>query len=127
VLVALIGVLPLWIAQPFVAGCARIVFRVAKKRVGYMLVNLRLAFPDWGEEERRSLARESWVHFAWNALDVARCNRWDAAQLEAHVSVEGVEHLENALAAGCGVIALTLHMGNFELASRRAPLHGLTV
>ncbi len=127
VLVALIGVLPLWIAQPFVAGCARIVFRVAKKRVGYMLVNLRLAFPDWSEEERRSLARESWVHFAWNALDMARCTGWDAAQVEAHVSVEGVEHLENALAAGCGVIALTLHMGNFELGVRRAPLLGLPI
>ncbi len=127
VLVALIGVLPLWIVQPFAACCARFAFRVAKERVGYMMVNLRLAYPDWSEEERRCLARESWVHFAWNALDVARSTGWDAAQVEAHVSVEGVEHLENALAAGRGAIGLTLHLGNFELAVRRAPLLGFPV
>jgi KDO2-lipid IV(A) lauroyltransferase len=86
-----------------------------------MLVNLRLAFPEWSETQRRVLARQSWIQLVWNVIDIARSARWGEAEFREHVSIDGVECLEKALGQGKGALVLTLHMGNFELAIRALP------
>jgi len=121
---ALIGSVPLARAQRIGASAARHIFDRGGKRVGYVLANLRIAYPDLTEEQRRAIGRESYVQFAWNLIDVARSARWTPEDLLARVEVEGREHLDAALAPGKGAIAVMAHLGSFEVAMRVAPLLG---
>lgn len=124
---AALRVLPLPRAQRLGAAAARRLFDLGGKRVAYVIANLRVAFPELAEPERREIGRESYVHFAWNLIDVARSAHWGPEQLIARVEVDGREHFDTARAKGHGVIALTLHLGSFEMAMRIAPAIGLPV
>jgi KDO2-lipid IV(A) lauroyltransferase len=106
---------------------ARCWFARGGQRVGFALKNLRIAFPELDEAERRELGRRSYVHFAWNLVEWARSLDWGPEELIARVQVDGLEHPRAALAAGRGAIVLSLHMGNFELAVRTVPLYGVPV
>ncbi len=124
---AALRVLPLAQAQKLGAAAARKLFDLGGKRVAYVIANLRVAFPELSEPERREIGRESFVHFAWNLIDVARSASWGPEQLIARVEVEGREHVDAARAKGHGVIGLTLHLGSFEMSMRLAPAIGLPV
>jgi KDO2-lipid IV(A) lauroyltransferase len=102
-------------------------FRRGGRRVGFALTNLRIAFPELSEAERRELGRRSYVHFAWNLAEWARSLDWGPDELMRRVKVDGLEHARAALAAGRGAIVMSLHMGNFELAVRTVPLYGVAV
>ncbi|MEE8557732.1 MAG: lysophospholipid acyltransferase family protein [Myxococcota bacterium] len=119
--------LPLGFAQRLAAGAARALFDRGGKRIDWVLTNLRLAFPDLPDSELRQIGRESYVHFGWNVVDFARSELWSRDEIRAHVSFEGVHHLETALKAGRGAIALSLHLGNFELGNLALPLVGVPV
>lgn len=104
---------------------ARCWFDSGGRRVGFALTNLRIAFPELSEEQRREIGRRSYVHFAWNLVEWARSLEWGPEDLLARVTVDGMEHARAALAAGRGALVLSLHMGNFELAVRTTPLLGI--
>lgn len=106
---------------------ARCWFGLGGRRVGFALKNLRIAFPDLDESQRREIGRRSYVHFAWNLVEWARSHDWGPQQLLARVRVEGMEHARAALEHGRGALVMSLHMGNFELVVRTMPLHGLPV
>jgi KDO2-lipid IV(A) lauroyltransferase len=79
--------------------------------------NLHRAYGDlWNDARIRLVARECFVQIARNAVDVIRSQRWDEYELAEMVrSVEGIEHFDEAIKRGRGVIGLTGHIGNFEL------------
>ena len=123
--VAALRALPLPTAQAIAARGARALFARGRKRVDYVLANLRIAFPEKTEEERREIGRESWVQLAWNLIDVARGRDWKADDIRARVDFEGKEIADTVLAAGKSAVCLTLHLGNFELLVRAVPLFGI--
>ncbi len=122
---ALAGRLPLAPAQALLAAGARRAFARTSKRVRWALTNLRIAFPDAPEERLRAIGSESFVHMAWNAYDVLRSERWDAAQLLARFEFAGLEHVERALARGAGAFLVAPHLGNFDLAGRAFAARGI--
>lgn len=125
VAIAVLACLPLWFTRPLGRGLAYAFYACGGRRRDYMLVNLRIAFPDWSEDVLHSVGRETFVHVAWNLVDIARSSRWSNEELEAHVVVEGLEHLKAALTKGKGAMLLTLHMGNFEIGVRGIALAGI--
>ena len=122
--VTAIAALPLATSQRLAAGAARALFDRGGKRVAYVLANLRIAFPDLPEEERRRIGRESYVSFAYGLIDVARGRHWTEDDIRARVEVEGLEIGNAVMALGKGVAVLTLHIGSFEVLVRAVPVYG---
>ncbi|HXZ84207.1 MAG TPA: lysophospholipid acyltransferase family protein [Myxococcota bacterium] len=123
--VAALRAVPLPTAQALAARAARALFARGGKRVEYVLANLRIAFPERSEQERRAIGRESYVHLAWNLLDVARGRDWGPEDIRARVEMEGKEIADAVLGAGKSAVCLSLHLGNFELLVRAVPLFGI--
>jgi Kdo2-lipid IVA lauroyltransferase/acyltransferase len=97
-------------------------FHASGTRRNYGLVNVRIAYPDLSERDRRDLLRSSYGHLARNLVDLARSERWTHDRFLDHVSFQGVEHTDRAFERGLGVLALIPHLGNFELVKRAAPI-----
>lgn len=123
--VAVADRVPLAQAQALAARAARRVFDWGGRRVEIVLANLRIAFPDRSDAERREIGRESFVQFGWNLIDVLRAQRWSREDYETRLRLEGLEHIEPWNREQRGIIALSLHLGNFEFLSPATALGGI--
>ena len=91
--------------------------------------NLRRVYGDeWSDTKIKLVARECFVKMALNAADVIQSKNWTPDDLGKLVDVEGIEHFDRAFERDKGVVAVTGHIGNFELlaawfaAVRKVPL-----
>ena len=107
--------IPRVIAAPL-AG--RVIYKLLPLRRTVILENLRRVFGDAVPESGiRALAQAHYAHL-WRLLGEFVRFRWmSTAAKAAIVRVEGVDTLTAALARGKGVLALTGHFGNFEVAT----------
>ncbi|MBA3943712.1 MAG: hypothetical protein H0X37_04025 [Herpetosiphonaceae bacterium] len=78
--------------------------------------NMQHVRPEAGAEEVRKLARGVFVNLLKNYYDLLRAHTIHPAQLDALYQIEGLENARRALARGKGIIAVTLHSGNYSLA-----------
>lgn len=90
--------------------------------------NLQRCVPGWSESERHAILREHYRELGRVAVEYARLPELArAAPGEVVAEVRGDEHLVSSLARGRGVVVVTGHFGNFELAgavmAQRHPLH----
>lgn len=85
---------------------------------------LRRSFPEKSPKECRRLALLSVRNAAKTMLEVLNSFRWTEEELQKSVTVEGIEHLDAALAKGKGVLLLTAHYGNWELMGARLAQKG---
>ncbi len=78
-------------------------------------VNLSMAMPGLSRPEVRRFGRKVWSDLGRNCVDVLRfpCSGWE--ELDKLIRVEGLETLEEAVSRGRGVIAVTGHIGNWEM------------
>lgn len=103
---------------------------VSPSRRRIVRTNLRLCFPEMGDDARRRLAR---AHF--RALGIGLFElplAWFASdrRLRSITTFEGMEHLRAAEAAGGGMLLLTGHFTTMELGCRLVrlagfPFHGM--
>ena len=66
-------------------------------------------------EQRQRIARRVFLNLGQTAMEWMRLPGLSAASLQKLVTVEGAEHMREALAQGHGVIGITAHFGNWEL------------
>lgn len=103
---------------------AVILFAVPKRRIVRVLDT---AFgQSYADGTKKGLARGVQQHFAANVLD-SLLHIGHPDRLRANLSVDGLEHLDTALAQGKGVIALGFHMGNFLLVGAALTLEGYPI
>jgi lauroyl/myristoyl acyltransferase len=79
--------------------------------------NLRVACPDLDE---RALRRTTWLNFRNHAkayADLMMLPRTQVSAMRRLLNVQGWEHLEAARALGKGVMAVSCHMGSYEVVS----------
>lgn len=81
------------------------------------LENLAQAFPEMTAEERRALCRRSWQHLGLVFVELCALLSRPLDDLLSRIIVEGREHLDRAMAAHGRVLALTGHLGNWEVLS----------
>jgi KDO2-lipid IV(A) lauroyltransferase len=77
--------------------------------------NLRLIFPQWDRATRRRFGRRVLIHLGWNVLDFLRMDRLTPQGVKRLVRCEGFPAFDAAFRRGRGVVAVTGHVGNWEL------------
>ncbi len=92
-----------------------------------VLENLRLAFPEKTEAERRDIARRTYRNLGQMIPDFLRVPFLPRSEIERIFVYEGWEGFEAAIARGKGVIACTGHFGNFDLLAAAHTLRGVPV
>ena len=81
-------------------------------------VNIEICFPDISRERQQSLIKASLYETSMNAIDMAQCWVRSRDDLEGRISkVEGMDHLDEAVAAGKGTLVLLPHLGSWEIVS----------
>jgi KDO2-lipid IV(A) lauroyltransferase len=89
---------------------------LARPRLDY---NLRVACPELRKNERE-LRRVSWLNFRNHAkayADLMMLPRANVESMRPLLNVKGMEYLEEARALGKGVLAVSCHMGSYEVVS----------
>lgn len=105
------------------AGLGRLLMWVMPDRVHTARVNLAHCFPEWSEEKRQQVVKES-----FNALGVgffeASLAWWGSARrIQKLAHLYGVEHLSAALAKKRGILLLSYHNPALEICARMMAQH----
>lgn len=90
----------------------------ARQRRAIAEVNLKLAFPELDDAGRRRLLRRHFQSLGISIIETGTCWWASDEKIEGLVRVEGVEHVERALAAGRGAIMLTGHFTTLDIGGR---------
>ncbi len=89
------------------------------------MTNLKLAFgKQMNDTKLVKLARQVFKNVGQNVADAVRLSKMSWEDVKKITSIEGIEHFDQAYRSGKGVIALTGHIGNFELLGAYFSLKG---
>lgn len=87
--------------------------------------HLRIAFgKDITKKKMASIVRQNFNNLGKGLIEVLNLQHLKDEQIDALVSVEGEEYLQEAQAAGLGTILITGHIGNWELMAAVLSQHG---
>jgi KDO2-lipid IV(A) lauroyltransferase len=116
-LIWLLHWLPLSLLAAIGRGAGLILYALARERRRVVLTNLRLCFPELGDDERRRLARCHFAAFARALLEHGILWWGSREQVMRMVRVEGREHL--AATQGRPVIWLAPHFVGLDMGGSR--------
>jgi KDO2-lipid IV(A) lauroyltransferase len=125
VLLAFLSALPERVADGVGAALGAVVGSVLRIRRGVVDRNLALVFPDRSPSWRRSVARASYRHLGREAVALFRMASWSEEEMRDRTTIEGVDAIDDAVAEGKGVVLLTGHLGNWEVAGAGLAARGI--
>ena len=106
---------------------------ILKSKTIRMRENLEMAYPVFkGTPMIRRLERDVFRHYGKLGAEFLRFPVLSEEWLKNHVELEGVDHVQNMLEQGNGVLSFIAHFGNWELISKRlsldldTPIHVVT-
>ena len=77
--------------------------------------NLRTAFPNRTDSECRLILRKTFSQLGRHIVEFLKFGAMTAEEMMQYVEIEGEEHVETAMAKGCGVMYFAWHFGFWEL------------
>jgi len=86
--------------------------------------NLKAIFPEKSEAEIKKICKTLFRNFAKYLVDFFRFNKLTKEYVEKNIEIRNIQYFEEGLKQGKGVIALTAHIGNWELGGAVAALSG---
>src|SRR5882762_8199862 len=104
-------------AYAFAVFAARFAFWFSPLARPRLQFNLRVACPDLSD---RDLRQTTWLNFRNHAkayADLMMLPRTRVSSMRPLLNVKGMEYLEEARALGKGVLAVSCHMGSYEVVS----------
>ncbi|MBL4834006.1 MAG: lipid A biosynthesis lauroyl acyltransferase [Pseudomonas sp.] len=116
-----LGVLWLVVRLPFrvllvlgrLVGRVMLIFMRERRHIAE--TNLQLCFPQWTHDRRQQVLRDNFESNGIALFEMAMAWWWPPQRLARLAHVEGLEHLQNAAAAGQGVVLVSLHFTTLEL------------
>lgn len=119
-----LGLIPHPVARAIGRVLAALAYRFwgRLRRVG--MFNLKLAFPDWTDQQRRQVLRKLFRGFGRMLADFAHHPRIRRDNIERLIIYDGFEAYAQAHKEGKGVLYLTAHFGNWELSSFAHGVYG---
>src|SRR5260370_5969740 len=124
VVLKLTGALPRPLARALAVGVARTLFTVTHKLRKTAEFNLKLAFPQWTDEQRAATVRGMVRSLGWMAAEFAMMPRYTRKNIEDIIVLDGHENFLEGQSRGKGVLFLTAHVGAWELSSFAHALYG---
>ena len=89
--------------------------------------NLRIAFPDQTDEWRENVRVAAYEHLGREAAVMLRLSKLDAQAVVNRTVTHGWDELHDALSLGRGVILVTGHYGNWEIAAASVASRGVPI
>jgi len=109
-------ILPLKVGYIIAIILSDLHFLTSQKDRDIILNNLRTIFPLKSEKEIKKIAIKVFRNFGKYLVDFFRFSKIDKEYIKRYVKVEGREYIDKVLKEGKGVVTLTAHIGNWELA-----------
>jgi Kdo2-lipid IVA lauroyltransferase/acyltransferase len=119
-----LGALPRPMARALAAGATRLLVLILPKLRKTAEFNLKLAFPDWTEMQRRVVMKQMTRNLGWMAAEFARLPQYTKKNIESVIVLDGHENFLAGQSRGKGVLYLTGHIGAWELSSYAHALYG---
>jgi KDO2-lipid IV(A) lauroyltransferase len=119
-----LGALPRTVARAFAVTVTRFLFWTQPRLRKTAEFNLRLAFPEWTDEQRRDVTYKMVRYLGWMAVEFARFPRLTKENIEDLVVLDGHKNFLEGQRRGKGVMYLTGHIGAWELSSFAHALYG---
>jgi hypothetical protein len=114
----LVCLLPHAAALAIGRGLGRIAERLAGSRRAIVRRNIELCFPDLTPQERNALAARHFEALGMSVIEMG-LGRWASDETHAKIArLEGLDHLQQALDSGKGVILLSAHFTTLEISGR---------
>jgi len=94
------------------------IYSIDRKHRHIALSNLNTAFgSQFSIAKQKKLAKASFKHFGRVFADIIKNRSMNMEKILQFISVEGTEHLEEALQKGTGALIFSAHLGNWEMAT----------
>jgi KDO2-lipid IV(A) lauroyltransferase len=116
ILIAIAGILPRRVGHTVFGGLGALAYRFLKRSRNVALANLQLVYgSERTDKELRDIAKKAFVNLGKFAFDAITMGKYALEDLDGMVEMVGQHYLDQALALGKGVVAITGHVGNWEL------------
>jgi len=112
----MVSAMPEGLAVRFGALLGFMAGSVLRIRWTTVLENLAVAFPEESSAWRRRIARRTYVHLGREAVFLMRMKHWPAERISERIRFEGLDEFRAVAERGEGVVVLSAHHGNWELA-----------
>lgn len=109
--------LPIRVSYRIACAVADLYYLISRKDRAAVIQNLKVIFNNktCDEKELQRMARDVFRNFAKYLVDFFRFSKIDQEFIKEFVKVEGLDNIDIGLSKGKGVIALSAHIGNWEL------------
>jgi Kdo2-lipid IVA lauroyltransferase/acyltransferase len=120
------NLLPLAAALEIGATIGALGYYLVRSRRNIALNNLQLAFGhSISLRERKRIAKESFANFGRVGVEFIRFSKMTKESSKQHVQIFGADNFQAVTDIGRGALALSAHLGNFELIASTANIMGL--
>lgn len=126
-MVGLLQIVPEGLALRVGEGVGWVIGVVFRIRWATVVEHLRSAYPERDSAWHHSVARASFRHLGRESVATFRMGRVDAAGIRRRTEMVGFEAIEEAHAEGKGLIVLTGHFGNWEMAGASVAARGIPI
>jgi KDO2-lipid IV(A) lauroyltransferase len=121
-----VATMPERAADAFGRSIGRTIYRLGLRRE-IVEDNLRLAFPEQSDEWRNATTRAAYEHLGREAAAMLRLSKLDPGAIVERTTAVGWDAVEDALSLGRGILLVTGHYGNWEIAAAAVAARGVPI